>query len=105
MLHYLSHSHSQALEFQINPLSQILLPTNSLHSHLHLSLLNICQLLQTPALNLHMHLQVSCHTIYLVSLVIDIKLNTFTFRFLMTSEHKFLRMDYYFYNFHCICLL
>ena len=37
-LHTLSHSHSQLLGFQINPLSYTLLSINYLHSHLHLSL-------------------------------------------------------------------
>ena len=37
MSHDLSHSHSQVLGFQINPLSHIPLSINSLHSHLHLS--------------------------------------------------------------------
>ena len=35
--HNLSHSNSQLLVFQINPLSHITLLINSLHSHLHLS--------------------------------------------------------------------
>ena len=34
--HDLSHSHSQLLGFQINPLSHPPLSINSLHSHLHL---------------------------------------------------------------------
>ena len=56
---------------------------SSLHSHLHLSLFHIFLLLQTAEVNLHMHLQVSCHIIYLVSLILDIKFNTLTFMFLI----------------------
>ena len=85
MPHDLSHSHSQLLGFQIKPLSHIPLSTNSLHSHLHLSSFHLCLLLQTLAINLLMHLQVSCQTICLVSLILDIKLNTLTFMFLMIS--------------------
>ena len=54
--HDLSHSHSQLLGFQINPLLHMLLSTNSLHSHLHLSSFQRCLLLQTLASNLHLHL-------------------------------------------------
>ena len=85
MSHDLSHSHSHLLGFQINQLSHIPLSINSLHPHLHLSSFHLCILLQTLALNLHMHLQVSCHIICLVSLILDIKLNTLTFMFLMIS--------------------
>ena len=35
--------------------------------------------------NLHLHLHVSCHSIYLVSLVLEIRLNTLTFKFFITS--------------------
>ena len=42
MSHDLSHSHSQLLEFQTNPLLHVPLPINSLHSHLHLSLFQRC---------------------------------------------------------------
>ena len=38
-------------------------------------------LLQTLASNLHLHLHVSCHFMCLVSLVLDIRLNTLTFKF------------------------
>ena len=38
----LSHSHSQLLGFQINSLSYIPLSINSLHSHLHLFLFQLC---------------------------------------------------------------
>ena len=59
----LSLSHSQLLGFQINPLSHTPLSINSLHSHLHLSLSHRCLLLKIILSNLHMHLQVSCHSI------------------------------------------
>ena len=49
-----------------------------MHSHLHLSSFQHCLLLQTLASNLHLHLHVSCHSVCLVSLVLDI-------RFLITS--------------------
>ena len=41
---------------------------------------------QTLACNLHVHLHVSCRFMCLVSLVLDIKLNTPTFTFLITSR-------------------
>ena len=72
---------SQLLRFQINPLSQLPLSINSLHSHLHLSLFYFRLLLQTFAFNVHLHLQVPCHPIYLVSLVLEIILNTLAFAF------------------------
>ena len=84
MPHHLSHSQAQLLGFQIYHLSHtILLTKSSLHSHLHLSLFYIYLLLQTAEVNLHIHLQVSCHIICLVSLILDIRLNTLTFMFLM----------------------
>ena len=73
-----SHSYTQLLGFQINPLS-----INSLHSHLHLSLFQRCLLLQILAQNLRSHLYVSCYSMCLVSL--DIRLNTLTFKFFTTS--------------------
>ena len=76
----LSHSHSQLLGFQINSLSHTSLSINSLYSHLHLFLFQRCLLLQTIASNLHLHLHFSYHSINLVSLVYDIKLNTLTFK-------------------------
>ena len=57
----LSHSHSQLLEFQINPLSDTPLSINSLHSHLHLFSFQHCLLLQTLGSSLQLHLHVSCH--------------------------------------------
>ena len=90
MPHDLSHSHSQLLGFQINPLSYILLSITSLHSHLQLFLFQSYFLLQTLASSLHLHLQVSCISICLVSLVLDIRLNTLTFIFLTTlGTHNF----------------
>ena len=56
-----------------------------MHSHLHLSSFQRSLLLQTLASNLHLHLHVSCHYMYLVSLVLDIRLNILTFIFLTTS--------------------
>ena len=79
------HSHLQVLGLKIRLFSNIHSSINSLHSHLHLSSLNLCLLLQTFALNPHMHLQVSCHIICLVFFILGIKLNTFTFMFLMIS--------------------
>ena len=67
--------------FQINPLSHIPLSINSLHSHLHLSLLHLLLLLQTLSSSLHLHLEVSCHSICIVSLFLDIRLNTLRFIF------------------------
>ena len=59
----------------MNPLSHTPLLINSLHSLLHLSLFQRCVLLQMLASNLHLHLHVSFHSMYLVSLVLDISLN------------------------------
>ena len=83
--HDLSHSHSQLLRFQINPLSNIPLSINYLHSHLHLSSFHLFLLLQTLASSLHLQLEVLCHFMCLVSLVLDIRLNTLTFVFLVLS--------------------
>ena len=83
--HDLSHSHSQLQGFQIDPLSHSPLSINSLHSHLHLSSFQRCLLLQTLASNLHLHLHVSCHFMCLFSLVLDIILNSLTFKFSTTS--------------------
>ena len=89
-LHTLSHSHSQLLGFQINPLSHTPLSINSLHSHLHLSLFQRCLLLQTLAPNVHSHLHVLRHSMCLVSLVLDIWLNNLTFKFFYNiSNTKF----------------
>ena len=79
------HSHSQLLGFQINPLSHTPLSINSLHSHLHLSTFQRCLLLQTLASNLDLHLHASCHSKCLVSLALDIRLNTLTFKVFITS--------------------
>ena len=83
--HALSHSHSQLPAFQINPLSNTPLSINYLHSHLHLSSFQRCSLLQKLASNLHLHLHVSYHSICLVSLVFDIRLNSLMFKFFITS--------------------
>ena len=85
ILQDLSHSHSQLLGFQINPLLHTFLSINSLHSHLHFSSFHCCFLLQIIPFNLHMHLHVSYHFIYLVSLVSCIKLNTVAFKFFIIS--------------------
>ena len=69
--HDLSHSHSQLLGFKINPLSNIPLSINSLHSHLHLSPFLRCLLSQTLTSSLHLHLHVPCYFLCLVSLVLD----------------------------------
>ena len=68
----LLHSQLQLLLFQINPLSQLPLSINSLHSHLHLCVFHLCLLLQTLESNLNLPMQVSCHLICLVSLVLDV---------------------------------
>ena len=84
--HGLPHSHSQLLGFQINSLSHTPLSINSLHSHLHLSSFQRCLLMQTLLSNLHLHLHVSCHFMCLVSLVLDIRLKTLTFKLFTASE-------------------
>ena len=58
---------------------------NSFHSHLDLLLFHLCLLSQTLASSLHLNLQVSCHFMYLLSLVLEIRLNILTFMFLTTS--------------------
>ena len=60
--HDLSHSQLHLLGFQINLLSHIFLSTNPLYSHLHLSSFHFCLLLQTLEFDLHLHLQVLCHS-------------------------------------------
>ena len=70
--HDLSHSHSQLLGFQIDPLLLTPLSINYLHSHQHFSSCQCFLLLQTLAYHLHLHLHVSCHFMCLVSLVLDI---------------------------------
>ena len=74
--HDLSHLHLQLPGFQINPLSHSHLSINYLHSHLHLSSIQRCLLLQTLPSNLHLHLQVSCHSMCLVSLVLGFLTNS-----------------------------
>ena len=64
----LSHSHSQLLGFQIDPLSHAPLSINSLLSYLNLSSFQRCLLLQTLSSNPHLHLHVSCHSMsYFIS--------------------------------------
>ena len=77
-----------SLNIHQHPLLHTPLSVNSLHSHLHLSLFQRCLLLQTFASNLHLHLHVSCHSMSLVSLVLDIILNTFKF-FTTLGTHIF----------------
>ena len=69
----------------INSLLHLPLSINSLHSHLHVSLFQLFLLLQTPASNLRLHVQVSCQDTYLVSLILDSILNTLTLMVLATS--------------------
>ena len=84
--------HSQLLRLQINPLLRTPLSINYLHSHLHLSSFQRSLLLQTLLLNLHLHLHVLCHSMRLVSLFPDTRLNTLTFKFLTTpGTHNFAR--------------
>ena len=86
----LSHSHSQLFGFQMNPLSHTPLSINSLHLYRHLSLFQRCLLLQTLGSSLYLHLQVSCYSICLVSLVVENRLRTLIFEFLTTSgTHNF----------------
>ena len=84
-LYNLSHSHLQILGFQINPSSHLPFSINSLHSHLRLLLFQHGLLFQTLASNLHLHVKVSCQDTCLVSLVIEIRLNTLIFMFLIIS--------------------
>ena len=83
--HDLSHQQLQLLGFQIDPLSHTRLSINSFHSHLHLSPFQRWLFLQALASDLHLHFHVSCHSMCLVLLVLDIRLNTFTFKFFTTS--------------------
>ena len=69
----------------MNSLSQLPLSINYLHSHVNLSLFHLCLLLQILAFNLHLYAQFLCHPIYLLSLVLDIRLNTLIFIPLATS--------------------
>ena len=90
ILQDLSHSHSRLLGLKINPLSHTPLSNKSLHSHLHLSSVHLCLLLQIISFNLHLHLHVSCHFIDLISLVNVIRLKTLTFEFFKVSETQIL---------------
>ena len=73
------------------------LSINSLHSRLHLWLFQRCLLLQAPSSSLHLHSQASCHSMILVSLVLDTKLNTLTFKCISTSGTHHMDM-------HIICI-
>ena len=74
----------------MSPLSHIPLSINFLYSHLHLSLFHFCLFLKTLVSSLHLHLQFSCYYMYLVSLVLDVRLNTLPFKFLTISgTHTF----------------
>ena len=85
----LSQSQSQLLRFQAKPLSHTSLSINPLHSDQHLSLFQRCLSLQTIACNLHIHLHVSWNFICLVSFILEIRLNTFTFKSFTTSGFPF----------------
>ena len=74
--HDLLHSHLQLLGFQYILYRIHLLSINSLDSHQHLSPSQRCLVLQVLASNLHLHLHVSCHFMCLVSLALEIRLNT-----------------------------
>ena len=88
--HDLSNYHSQLFGLQIDPLSHTALSVNSLFSSLRLSSFQRCLLLQTLPSSLHLHLQAPCYSMCLVSLVLDIRLNPLTSKFLITSEtHSF----------------
>ena len=80
----LSLSKSQLLILEINPLSHIPFSINSLHSSFNYILHS-----QTLASSLDLYLQVSCHFICLVSLVLDIRLNILTCMPLTISETQF----------------
>ena len=106
-LHGLSHSHSQLLGFQICSLSHTPLSMISLLSQRHLSSFQRCLLLQNLASSLHLHLHLLCHFMCLVSLVLDVRLNTLTFQFCATSRtHIFAygSLILYCYSYHCIYL-
>ena len=90
----LLHSDSQLLGFQINPLSHKPLSIHSLHSHLHLSSFQRCLLLQTPASKLYLLLHISCHSMCFVSLVLDIRLNSLTFKVFTTSGTHIFAVHY-----------
>ena len=71
-------------------LAEVIPFLNSLHSHLNLLSFQRCSFLQTLLLGLHLHFHVSCHSVLLVPLVPDTRLNTLTFYFSTTSgTHSF----------------
>ena len=76
------NSHLQLLIFQTKSLSHFLFTK---HSHLHLSLLHFCLLLQTIGSNLQTYLQLSWKVICFVLFVNVIKSNILTVTFLTIS--------------------
>ena len=84
--HDLSHSHSQLLGFQINLLAENLYQSIfCIYTSIYLYS-NVVYYYKTFASNLYLHLHVSCHFTCLDSLDLEIKLNTLTFMFLITSH-------------------
>ena len=70
----------QVLGFHIYPLSHTgLLTKSSLHSHLQVFLFHSCLSLQIALVKQHIHLHVSCQTIFLVPLILANKLKTLIF--------------------------
>ena len=66
---------------------------NSLHSHLDLLSLQRCLFLQTLASNLYLALQVASHSMCLILLAVDTRLNTLRFMGLLMLE--ILEFQYY----------
>ena len=95
--------------FIMNPLSHISLSINYLHSHCHLSLFHLCLLLQTLSSSVHLLLHVSCHSICLVLLVVNIRLNTLRLIFLTTHNFAYrillIMVNENTANYHCILAL
>ena len=77
----------------MNPLPGTPFSINFLHSHLHVFLFQRYLLLQTLTPNLHSHLHVSFHSMCLVSLVLDIRLNILVFKFFTTSGTQIFASD------------
>ena len=91
-LHAMLNSHCKAWSYMKKKHKKIKAYRKSLYKELTvnrclliLDLKPFASNLHTLAFNLHLHLQVSCHSMYLVSLVLDIRLITVTFMFLTTS--------------------
>ena len=87
----LQHSHSLLLGFKINPLSHTFLSINSLHLHPHLSsIIPTLFIVANTTVKSIFTLTGLCHSMRLVSLVPDTRLNILTFRFFTTSgTHNF----------------